>query len=84
MNDYDIKLKKHAAIDEWQTEMQLKPMRIGNIHLYTEGLASEERTLTGVNIVENLEAAVIASAQEHKTVAIIPEGPYVLPFVKVE
>ena len=26
--------KKAAAIDEWQTEMQLKPMRIGDIVLY--------------------------------------------------
>jgi nickel-dependent lactate racemase len=30
----DITAKRYAAIDEWQTEMQLKPMRIGGIHLY--------------------------------------------------
>ena len=57
-------------------------MRIGNIFLYTEGLTSEERALTGVKIVENLEAAVLESAFEHKTVAVIPEGPYLMPFVK--
>ncbi len=33
-----ISAKSHADIDEWQTEMQLKPMRIANIHLYTDGL----------------------------------------------
>jgi lactate racemase len=76
-----IRRKKHAAIDEWQTEMQLKPMRIGNVYLYTDGLTSEERALTGVQIVEDLEAAVLESAREHKTVAIVPEGPYVLPFM---
>ncbi|MGA6926401.1 MAG: nickel-dependent lactate racemase, partial [Desulfosarcina sp.] len=33
----DILPKRHAAIDEWQTEMQLKPMRKGQVHLYTTG-----------------------------------------------
>ena len=46
-----------AAIDEWQTEMQLKPMRIGNIFLYTDGLSADDRALTGVQIVEDLQAA---------------------------
>ena len=79
-----IKQKKHADIDEWQTEMQLRAMRIGTIHLYSTGLASRDRPLTGVKIIENLEAAVIRSAQKHKTVAVIPEGPYVMPFVTGE
>ena len=60
--------------------MQLKPMRIGHIYLYTENLTREERTLTGVQMVEDLEGAVIASAGAHKRVAVIPEGPYILPF----
>jgi nickel-dependent lactate racemase len=80
----NIRSKRHSAIDEWQTEMQLKPMRIGNIYLYTDGLTSVERALTGVEIVDNLERAVVASAQKHKTLAVIPEGPYVLPFVRGE
>jgi nickel-dependent lactate racemase len=79
-----IKHKKRAAIDEWQTEMQLKPMRIGTVHLYTRGLSTQAGALTGVNIVDDLEAAVIRSAQKHKTVAVIPEGPYVVPFVEGE
>jgi len=78
----DIQDKQHAAIDEWQTEMQLKPMRIGNIFLYTQGLSEKELSLTGVQVVKDLEAAVLESARAHKTVAVIPEGPYVLPFVK--
>ena len=35
----EISGKTHAAIDEWQTEMQLRPMRAGTVHLYTDGLA---------------------------------------------
>lgn len=55
----NIKSKRHAAIDEWQTEMQLKHMRIGNIYLYTDGLTSEERALTGVKIVDDLERLLL-------------------------
>lgn len=77
-----IEHKKYAAIDAWQTQKQLGPMRIGNIHLYTHGLAEAEHALTGVNRVDDLEAAIVASAGEHRQVAVIPEGPYVLPFVE--
>ena len=35
--------KRFADIDEWQTEMQLKPMRIGSIQLYSDGLPEPER-----------------------------------------
>ena len=34
--------KRFADVDEWQTEMQLKPMRIGRIELFTTGLDAEE------------------------------------------
>lgn len=76
--------KEYAAIDEWQTEMQVKPMRIGTVHLYTQGLTDEEHQLTGVEKVEDLEAAIIKSGASHKKVAVIPEGPYVIPFVEGE
>ncbi|MEW6262269.1 MAG: nickel-dependent lactate racemase [Thermodesulfobacteriota bacterium] len=79
-----IKPKKHADMDEWQTEEQLKPMRLGRIFLFTEGLTPEERSLTGVTIVSDLEAAIHESAKDHRRVAVIPEGPYVLPFIERE
>ncbi len=79
-----IEGKTHAAIDEWQTEMQLKPMRVGTIHLFTEGLSEEERALTGVRTVDSLEGAVAEAAARHarngdRRIAVIPEGPYVVP-----
>lgn len=77
-----IAIKKLADIDEWQTEMQLKPMRIGRIHLYAPGLDSTDCADTGVEIVHDLSETVaqsIARQQDHD-VAIIPEGPYVVPF----
>ncbi len=77
----EISAKTHAAIDEWQTEMQLRPMRAGTVHLYTEGLTPEDRALTGVRMTESLADTVAESAARHgdPCVAVIPEGPYLVP-----
>ncbi len=81
----EILPRDHALIDEWQTEMQLKPMRIGRIHLYTEALDPEERALTGVRIVEDLEGEIRRSLERsrHKRLVVVPEGPYVVPIYRV-
>jgi len=82
----EIQKKSRADIDEWQTEMQLKPMRIGTIHLYTDGLSDEELVLTGVNIVTSMEDAIAQSVQQSgdNQIAVIPEGPYVIPSYRAE
>ena len=73
--------KRFADVDEWQTEMQLKPMRVANIHLYTDGLSPEERDLTGVHVTDCIETTLKQSIERHgdTAVAVIPEGPYVVP-----
>ena len=73
--------KDLAEIDEWQTEMQLKPMRKGRIQLYTTGLDAGLRAITGVEVVDDVGAAVRASIARSgdRGVAVIPEGPYVVP-----
>jgi nickel-dependent lactate racemase len=73
--------KTLAEVDEWQTEMQLKPMRLGRIQLFTEGLDAEEQRITGVEIIASVDAAIAESIarQGDGDVAIIPEGPYVVP-----
>ena len=73
--------KRFADIDEWQTEMQLKPMRIGTIQLYSEGLDEAGCALAGVEIINSVEQAVAASVARtgDRRVAVIPEGPYVVP-----
>ena len=76
-------LKKSLAdIDEWQTEMQLKPMRLGHVQLYTTGLSAYERRITGVEIIDSVDQAIDRSIQRtsDKEIAVIPEGPYVVPF----
>ena len=73
--------KTFAEIDEWQTEMQLKPMRVGRIQLYAPGLG-EGHAVTGVERIDGIAQAVsdsIARSGDPR-VAVIPEGPYVVPF----
>ena len=73
--------KPLAEIDEWQTEMQLKPMRKGAVQLFTTGLDAEERRLTAVDTVASIDDAVRASLERHgdPALAVVPEGPYVIP-----
>ena len=56
-------------------------MKKVNILLYTEGLTKEQQALTGVTMIESPLAAVMDSikAQGSRRIAVIPEGPYVIP-----
>jgi nickel-dependent lactate racemase len=73
--------KRFADVDEWETEMQLKATRVGQVQLYTTGLDAEERRLTGVEIIESVDEAIAASIARSgdPAVAVLPEGPYVVP-----
>ena len=73
--------KRHAAVDEWQTEMQLKPMRAGGVHLYSDGLSDDDRALTGIAMTDSVEQAIAKSVAEtgDPRVVFVPEGPYVVP-----
>ncbi len=77
----EILEKRYAAVDEWQTEMQVKAMKRANIYLYTEGLTKEERSITGVSLIPSPVAAIMDSVARHRDnrIAVIPEGPYVVP-----
>ena len=76
-----LQAKSLAEIDEWQTEMQLKPMRRARVQLVTTGLDAAERRATGVEIVPSLDAAIAESIARSgdATIAVIPEGPYLVP-----
>lgn len=78
--------KSLAEIDEWQTEMQLKPMRLGQVELFSTGLAGEDRSMTGVTMIDDIGMAVQRSIARSgdNAVAIIPEGPYVIPHFVAE
>ena len=81
----DISAKDYADIDEWQTQMQLKPMRTGSIHLYTTGLNESDKRITGVQVIDSLNETIRKCIEAgiaedgDASVAVIPEGPYVVP-----
>jgi nickel-dependent lactate racemase len=76
--------QSHAAVDEWQTQMQLKPMAVGKVQLYSTGLTPAQHALTGVASIDSVRSAVLESIAESgdPAVAVIPEGPYVVPYAK--
>jgi hypothetical protein len=78
----DISRKRFADIDEWQTQMQLKPMNAGTVHLYAGGLAAADRALTGVNLIDSVEETLQHCIERcgDNALAVIPEGPYVVPY----
>jgi nickel-dependent lactate racemase len=81
-----IAAKSHAAVDEWQTEMLLKPLRAGSVGLYSEGLSEADFALTAVQRIASVAEAVAeaVAAAGDKRVAVIPEGPYVVPRYRPE
>ena len=76
-----LESRDKALIDEWETEMLLKPLRVGNIQLYSTGLPESDRKYLFVETIPSLEEAVAASVRTHgdAEIAVVPEGPYVIP-----
>jgi nickel-dependent lactate racemase len=73
--------RNEALIDEWQTEMLLKPLRQGSIKLFTTNLSDKDLERTFVQQVVSVEEAIRESIvrQNSVEIAVIPEGPYVVP-----
>jgi nickel-dependent lactate racemase len=73
--------REKAHIDEWQTEMLVKALRVGTIRLHTTGLGSKDLKDVFVDPVSSIEEAVMDSVKAHgdPDVAVVPEGPYVIP-----
>ncbi len=76
-----LEKRDKAHIDEWQTEMLLKALRAGNVKLYTTGLGKDRLKDLCVEPVPSVEAAVAESVRAHRDpdIAVVPEGPYVIP-----
>jgi len=76
-----LESRERAHIDEWQTEMLVKVLRVGTVKLYTTGLSEEDLQDVFVDSVSSVEDAVAASVKAHNDpdVGVVPEGPYVIP-----
>ncbi len=75
--------KPRADVDEWETVMLLKALNSAGASLYAPGLPSEDRKLTGVRVVDSPEDEIrrIVEASPDARLAVIPEGPYVVPYL---
>jgi nickel-dependent lactate racemase len=78
----EIMRKRHANVDEWQSQKQLEATLKGRVHLYSDKLEPEHHLATGVEVIESVGQAIRQSVGRSgdPAVAFIPEGPYVVPF----
>lgn len=70
-----------ADIDGWQTHMLLRTLAVGNVSLYSDGIKGADRELTCVEMIDSVADRVAKSVSEFgdSSIAVIPEGPYVIP-----
>jgi lactate racemase len=77
---------EYFVIDQWQLEEFVKVIEHCKIKIVTEGIPPETLRQCHVEPVATVEQAVAESLSEYgpsARVAVIPKGPYVLPYVKV-
>jgi nickel-dependent lactate racemase len=87
----DLKLFKkrilgedYFVMDQWQLEELAKVLEHCRVKVVTDGLTPETLRRCCVEPADSVEAAVGESLQEYgpaASVAVIPKGPYVLPYV---
>ncbi|WP_203567214.1 nickel-dependent lactate racemase family protein [Aestuariimicrobium ganziense] len=75
--------KRLADIDEWQTQMLAQAMLRARIQLFGARIAPDQQQLACVEVIDDLAVAIAASIERSgdPAVAVIPEGPYVVPVV---
>ncbi len=73
-----------CEMDEWQLLMQAKVMQRCRVKVVTQGLSAETLRSCYVEPAATVEQAVAESLAEYgpsARVAVIPKGPYVMPYV---
>ena len=77
----DILKKKYADVDEWQTEKEIEALNKANIYLYSKGISKKEEKLAAIKLTNDPISTIEDSIKKHNNnnIAIIPEGPYVVP-----
>jgi len=71
--------------DQWEVEMLARVLRRGEVLIYEEGVPPEEMAQCLVTPVPSVEEGVqqaLAKHGPHATIAVIPAGPYLIPYVE--
>jgi nickel-dependent lactate racemase len=74
----------YFVMDQWQLEELVKVLDKCKVKVVTDGLPAEILRMCQVEPATSVEEAVAASLQEYgpqARLAVIPKGPYVLPYV---
>jgi len=76
--------RSRALIDEWQTVMLARATMRRTVHLLSAGLSDQEQALTCTRTCRDLgsELREAVSRAGEPRIAVIPEGPYVAPFIE--
>ena len=78
--------KDYFVMDQWQLEEFVKVFKRCKVKVVTQGLSPETLRKCHVEHATSVESAVAESLAEYgpaARVAVIPKGPYVLPYVAV-
>jgi nickel-dependent lactate racemase len=71
-------------IDQWETEKLVESLKKGEVYLFSESLTEADWALTCVHRARSVEQAVHDSVAQFgdPRIAVIPEGPYVIPLFR--
>jgi len=76
--------ENYWVMDQWQLEEFCKVLAKCKVKVVTQGLSAEVLRTCHVEPAASVEQAVAESLAEYgpaATLAVIPKGPYVLPYV---
>lgn len=79
-----ISKPENFIMDQWQAVELIKVLRKADVHLFSEGLREEEFSLARAKRVASIRATVQEALRMRggeAKLAVIPEGPYVVPYL---
>lgn len=71
--------------DQWEVEMLCRVLRKAEVYFYSDGIPREDLArcmVTPVDSVEEGVARALAKHGPHARIAVIPPGPYLIPYLK--
>ena len=75
--------KENFVIDQWCLQTTFQALdHAGEAHCYSPGLSAADLGAMGVNKVEDLQGTVDRLSQGAESIAVVPEGPYVVGLVE--
>ena len=78
--------KDYFVLDQWQVEELAKVLRKVKVRIVSDGVPAEVLAGCYVEPARSVEAAVAEALAEQgadSRIAVIPKGPYVLPFLTI-